>query len=89
MAHSDWCGCCCSECDITSNCPIDSTIPCSPDCKNLLGDKINIKGCLEAKCEEVFYIFDMEHLLNETKEWNTEAASILIEEYGEIANYPY
>ena len=87
MAHANWCGKDCSECH---GCNLDESIPCSPACKNLIGNMINIKGCLEAKCEEVFYIFDMEDLLIEMGAvWDDKNGKYLLDKYGEIAQYPY
>jgi hypothetical protein len=36
MAHSDWCGKPCGEC--ITPCGLDESIPCSPDCPELLPD---------------------------------------------------
>ena len=79
MAIKGYCGLKkCNEC--LSSCNLDELISCSPDCENLTDDgKINIKECLEVKCEEVKYIFDM--VVCSDKE--------IIEKYGEIAKYPY
>ena len=77
MAIKSYCGKQCSQC---AGCSLDERIPCSPDCENLTEDgKIFIKGCLDAKCEEVKYIFDMVGCTDEK----------VIENYGDIAPYPY
>lgn len=47
MAHREWCGKPCSECK--NPCRLDESIPCSPDCENLLPDgdpdPEKCKGC--------------------------------------------
>lgn len=78
MAIKGYCGKCCSDC--MSNCSLDKNIPCSPDCENLTKDgDILIEKCLNAKCEEVKYIFNT---LDKTDEE-------IIEKYGKRAKYPY
>lgn len=79
MAIKGYCGlkkCC----DCNTGCRLEQMIPCSPDCENLTMDgKIHIKRCLQAKCEEVKYIFDMIDASDDE----------ILREYGDIANYPY
>lgn len=87
MAHTNWCGKSCSDC---KGCPLDERIPCSPDCENIIGNMVNIKGCLESKCEEVFHIFDMEDLLIEMgKTWDNKFGEMITDKYGSITDYPY
>lgn len=82
MAHSKWCG---RECIICGGCNLDNQIPCSPDCDNLVGDKIKIAQCIKDGCEEIYPIFNM----IDSSMTLEERAANLIEEYGEIAEYPY
>jgi hypothetical protein len=44
MAHSQWCGNDCSEC--TKNCVLDNSIPCSPNCSDLVDDLPIGKHCI-------------------------------------------
>lgn len=83
MAHEKWCGKVCLDCKTA--CSLDERIPCSPDCKNLEGDKIKLAQCLEDGCEEVGYIFDVQNPENLTE--NVKAA--LIAQYGKVGEYPY
>ena len=88
MAHTKWCGKNCSDC--SSCCSFDERILCSPDCQNLIGDMINIKGCLDAKCEEIFHVFSIEDLHGVTKTEDYDAlGAMLIDRYGSVATYPY
>ena len=76
----------CSECH---GCSLDERIPCSPDCNNLIGNMINIQGCLSAKCEEIFYIYDIKNLSIEiSSERNNKFEEMMILRYGNIAKYP-
>lgn len=77
MTHKNWCGNKCCECK--KDCLVNQSIPCSPSCDNLIGENINIRGCLDAGCEEVYYIFDVE----------VGAEEELINAYGKVAEYPY
>ena len=80
MALRGYCGGECGCMDKCNNCNLDMTIPCSPSCENLTEDgMIKIAKCLEDGCEEVKYIFDVIRKTNEE----------IIEEYGDIAPYPY
>ena len=80
MAIKGYCGRECGSIEECSGCVLDQTIPCSPSCENLTEDgMIKIAECLKAGCEEVKYIFDV---IKKTDEE-------VIEEYGEIAPYPY
>ena len=68
----------CADC--TTSCILDELIPCSPDCENLTDDgKILIEKCLQDKCEEVKYLFNMEDRSDEE----------LLREYGSVNDYPY
>lgn len=78
MALGEWCGKSCSECE--NPCALDEMISCSPDCANLTVDgKINIKGCLVAKCETVKYVFDVVGCSDEE----------ILSKFGEMTVYPY
>lgn len=55
-------------------CSLDTTIPCSPDCKNLLEDGYIItKQCMEAGCKGIKHIVDMTDALDQE----------ILEKYGE------
>ena len=55
MAHDNRCGKPCGEC--VDSCALDESIPCSPDCENLLSDGIrNEKGCRKAECDAYMVI---------------------------------
>jgi len=86
MGHRLWCGEKCSECNDNDNCVADTSISCSPDCENLMGDKINLKKCIEDKCDNIGYLFDAydPERLHENKDEQVR----LIKTYGEIAVYP-
>ena len=79
MAVEGYCKKCrCADC--RTFCRLDESMPCSPDCDNLTEDgKILIEKCLQDKCEEVKYIFNMEDCSDEE----------LLMEYGCINDYPY
>ena len=48
MAHKDWCGKPCAQCE--EHCALDESIPCSPDCENLsLDGKPGRHSC--TKCD--------------------------------------
>lgn len=80
MAIKGYCGGECGGIGKCNFCKLDMMIPCSPSCDNLTEDgMIKIADCLADGCEEVKYIFDMVGRTNEE----------VIEEYGEIAPYPY
>lgn len=50
MAHNDWCGKACGECD--SPCALDRNISCSPDCGGLNEDGTRNAGlCTESGCD--------------------------------------
>ena len=50
MAHKDWCGKPCSDCE--TSCGLDESMPCSPDCENLLPDGTpNREDCLRIGCD--------------------------------------
>ena len=50
MAHNEWCGKPCSGC--IDSCKLDESIPCSPDCENLLPDGgRDVINCREAECD--------------------------------------
>ena len=51
--YEGYCGSGTSCADCEKRCRIDEMIPCSPDCKNLDGDKILIQKCLDDGCDEV------------------------------------
>ena len=86
MAHTNWCGNCCADCN---GCSLDERIPCSPDCNNLIGDMINVRGCVDAQCEEVFHIFGREDLLKKMgKTWDMEIGNTLVKEVGSIVENP-
>lgn len=79
MLNRNFCGNkVCADCDVCSKCILDLSMPCSPDCENLTVDgRIAVKRCIEAGCENIEIVFDME---------NTEE---ILKTYGEIAEYPY
>jgi len=55
MAHMDWCGKPCGEC--LNPCKLDESIPCSPDCENLLPDGTpETTKCREAECDAICFI---------------------------------
>jgi len=83
MAHTKWCKEECTNCK--SQCDLDLHIPCSPDCINLLGDKIKLSQCLADGCDEIGYIFDAYN----PEDISDEEAERLMGKYGEIADYPY
>lgn len=84
MAAKGYCGKSeCAECK--RDCDLDGNIPCSPDCRNLDGEKINLKRCLAEECEEIGFIFARKALKYVTDEERKE----MIGQYGEIAEYPY
>lgn len=67
-------------CDCKKPCRLDEAIPCSPDCENLTEDgRILVGKCLQAKCEEVKYIFGMPDAADEE----------VLKQYGTVAPYPY
>lgn len=79
MAIKGYCGikACC---DCSRGCKLDASIPCSPDCENLTHDgKILLEKCLQEKCEEVKYIFNMPDSSDEE----------LLTKYGAVTQYPY
>lgn len=50
MAHKDWCGKPCGECD--TPCRLDESMPCSPDCEALNEDgSRNVEVCTAAGCD--------------------------------------
>ena len=50
MAHKNWCGENCSECK--TNCSLDESIPCSPDCNLLSTDGSRKEDiCKSAGCD--------------------------------------
>lgn len=55
MAHAEWCGNRCSECDYSYECWMDRSLPCSPDCEYLGEDgyPIDLKECHKAGCDAV------------------------------------
>lgn len=64
----------CADC---KGCALDRSIPCSPDCENLtLDGKIKLGHCVAEKCDVLESVFD------------TTDYSALIEQYGEMTNYP-
>ena len=79
MALKGYCGLhACYDCGM--GCKLDQMIPCSPDCENLTEDgKILVEKCLEAKCEEVKYIFDMANASDDE----------ILKAYGPVTAYPY
>lgn len=82
MAIDQWCGKSCGEC---AGCRLDESMPCSPDCENLSGNRINMKQCMEDECSEIGYIFgakDPEHLCEAEKKR-------LLDTYGDTPIYPY
>ena len=66
------------SCGACSGCRVDEAIPCSPDCENLtLDGKIHIKRCVAEQCDALECVF------------GTADYKALLEEYGDIADYPY
>jgi len=52
MAHKDWCGRPCSDCQ--NHCRLDEEIPCSPDCENLNEDgSRETESCKGAECDAI------------------------------------
>lgn len=52
MAHREWCGRACSDCE--HPCALDEKIPCSPDCENLFSNgERNVLRCKEIGCDAV------------------------------------
>lgn len=50
MAHKDWCGKPCGECD--TSCRLDESMPCSPNCEALNEDgSRNVEVCTAAGCD--------------------------------------
>ena len=50
MAHKDWCGKPCGECE--NHCPLDHSMPCSPDCEEMNADGTrNAEKCVESGCD--------------------------------------
>jgi hypothetical protein len=60
MAHTNWCGKHrCGDCEADGDCLLDLSIPCSPDCKGLRGDMIDVVYCVKAGClkENLMHMF--------------------------------
>ena len=85
--YEGYCGSGTSCADCEKRCRIDEMIPCSPDCKNLDGDKILIQECLDDGCDEVFYVLGVPP--SENRAEKEERVKYLLTEYGETATYPY
>lgn len=52
MAHKDWCGKSCADCE--NPCALDENMPCSPDCENLNPDGTRaVLKCNAARCDAV------------------------------------
>ena len=87
MAHANWCGKECYECKSRkSSCEAYKQIPCSPDCDNLMGYKINIIGCIRDGCAESIAEMFLGGNFNEV---DNETLAEIVEKHGAIAVYPY
>ena len=88
MAHKDWCGKPCSECQ--NPCKLDYSLPCSPDCENLGQDgypiEADCKGC--DAYEEYRIMMEDEENSNDNypEPSDAEQACHLIEEITEIVD---
>lgn len=58
MAHRNWCGKPC--CDCQHPCSLDAQIPCSPDCENLKKDG-SIEPYLCKDCDAYVAYMEVEH----------------------------
>ena len=85
--YKGYCGSGIACADCVKRCGIDEMIPCSPDCENLDRDKILIQKCLDAGCDEVFYVFGITP--SENRAEIEEQTKYLLIEYGETATCPY
>ncbi len=91
MAHANYCGSGieCSDCKI-HECPVDLTMPCSPSCKNLHENMIDIRACAKAGCiDNLCYMFYGEYDESRTDDYyiNRLCRDYLLD--NGMAIYPY